>query len=106
VIAAASIVVSTAEQEFFGVSIVEAMHAGAFPVLPRALVYPERIPASLHRRCLYDSPNSALRLLGQALADPAMRAATTAVLQEVTARCDWRQVAPTYDAWLGAMTGA
>jgi glycosyltransferase involved in cell wall biosynthesis len=47
VLAAASIVVSTAEQEFFGISVVEAMHAGAFPVLPRGLVYPERIPASL-----------------------------------------------------------
>ena len=104
VLAAASIVVSTAEQEFFGISIVEAMHAGAFPVLPRGLVYPERIPASLHRRCLYDSATGAVGLLGAALADPAMRAATTAVLQGVTAAFDWRQVAPAYDAWLDAMT--
>jgi len=43
-------------------------------------------------------------LLGAALADPAMRAATTAVLQGVTAAFDWRQVAPAYDAWLDAMT--
>ena len=40
----ADIVVSTAEHEFFGIAIVEAVAACAFPVLPNRLVYPERIP--------------------------------------------------------------
>lgn len=105
VIAAASIVVSTAEQEFFGISIVEAMHAGAFPVLPRRLVYLERIPVALHGRCLYDSREGAVRLLGEALADPEMRTAAVASLRAGTAVLDWRQVAPAYDDWLGALAG-
>ena len=37
----ADLVVSTADHEFFGVSVVEAVAAGAFPLLPRRLAYPD-----------------------------------------------------------------
>ena len=37
----ADVFVSTAEHEFFGISAVEASLAGAYPVLPRRLAYPE-----------------------------------------------------------------
>lgn len=37
----ADVVVSTAEHEFFGLSMVEAAAAGAWPVLPERLAYPE-----------------------------------------------------------------
>lgn len=40
-LAQADVIVSTAEHEFFGISVVEAIAAGAYPVLPNRLAYPE-----------------------------------------------------------------
>ena len=50
---ASDIVVSTALQEFFGISVMEAVAAGAFPVLPDRLSYPHLIPQRFHGRVLY-----------------------------------------------------
>ena len=51
------IVVSTASHEFFGLSMLEAMHAGAYPMLPNRLAYPNLLAAlSLDTKVhLYDS---------------------------------------------------
>ncbi len=38
------VVVSTADHEFFGIAVCEAIHAGAVPVLPNRLSYPELVP--------------------------------------------------------------
>ena len=56
-LAEADVFVATAIHEFFGVSAAEAMAAGAFPLLPDRLAYPEllaRLPERLRRRHLYD----------------------------------------------------
>ena len=37
----ADVIVSTARHEFFGISVVEAVAAGAFPLVPNGLAYPE-----------------------------------------------------------------
>jgi glycosyltransferase involved in cell wall biosynthesis len=50
-----AVVVSTAAQENFGVSVVEAVRLGCFPLLPRRLSYPELLPAGFHPHCLYSS---------------------------------------------------
>lgn len=46
-------VISTAMQENFGISVVEAMSSGAIPLLPNRLAYPEVLPSEFHSRCLY-----------------------------------------------------
>ena len=40
-LAEADVIVSTANHEFFGISVVEAIAAGAYPMLPKRLAYPE-----------------------------------------------------------------
>jgi glycosyltransferase involved in cell wall biosynthesis len=48
-----SIVVSTSNQENFGMSIIEASMMGCIPLLPEKLSYPEILPEKFHQLCLY-----------------------------------------------------
>ncbi|MBT3276273.1 MAG: DUF3524 domain-containing protein [Spirochaetales bacterium] len=54
-LAKGDVVVSTSLQENFGISIIEAIHHGCFPVLPTRLAYPEVLPKQFHEACLYNS---------------------------------------------------
>lgn len=49
------IVISTATQENFGISVVEAVSAGCWPLLPRRLAYPEVMPLWARDACLWNS---------------------------------------------------
>jgi len=95
----ADVVVSTARQEFFGVAVVEAMAAGACPLLPDRLSYPELIPPSVHAACLYSEGELADRLTGLLL-DVGTRRRIAEVTTRFVGRFDWSLVAPRYDRWL------
>ena len=56
ILAHADIIVSTARHEFFGLSVLEAVAARCYPLLPNRLSYPELIPAPLRHQHLYHSP--------------------------------------------------
>jgi glycosyltransferase involved in cell wall biosynthesis len=94
----ATITISTAEHEFFGVSLVEALYAHTFPILPAALSYPELIPVEWHGRCLYQSWPGLLERLRWALSQPAEALACARMLATAAATYDWSRVAPAYDA--------
>lgn len=106
VLRAADIVVSTAHQEFFGISVVEAMYAGAFPVLPHRLVYPERIPVELHRRCLYRTRRQLAARLRAAVDDLEETRRIGGRFGALVGEFDWSAVAPRYDDWLEQVAGA
>ncbi len=53
-LAAADVAVSTARHEFFGISVVEAVAAGCYPVVPRRLSYPELFADLADEGCFYD----------------------------------------------------
>ena len=45
----------TSNQEFFGVSVMEAMYCGVYPILPNRLTYPELIPEIFHKNNIYNT---------------------------------------------------
>lgn len=93
------VVVSTAHHEFFGISVVEAAAAGAFPVLPRRLSYPEIVPPDHAAACLYDTPDEVVERLCSACADPdPTRPDALAIATDLRERFDWTAVRHQYDA--------
>lgn len=94
-LAGADLVLSTARQEFFGVSIVEALFMGCLPVLPRALSYVEIIPLALHDAFLYDGPSHLDNLLAKVLAR--LPVEHRRELEEAAARYDWKDLAGKLD---------
>lgn len=104
VLGRSDIVVSTAQQEFFGIALTEAIHAGAFPIVPDRLVYPERIPAEHHAACLYPDQQALVDRLRWAIERSDIAAAVVADLQSVMAEFDWPLVAPRYDELFESMT--
>lgn len=87
------IVVSTAQHEFFGIAVIEAVRAGCVPVLPDRLSYPELFD----KQFLYDEDSLADRLeeilrRGQRLDRETARA--------MTGRFSWQSVRQDYAEWL------
>lgn len=99
----ADIVVSTAEHEFFGIAVVEAMAVGAFPVLPDRLVYPERIPKAHQGRCLYGDFDELVESVRWAIENRSDAAAVGGELAANVQPFDWSTVAPEYDEILGSL---
>ena len=94
-LASSDVVVSTAHHEYFGIAVTEAIYAGAFPVLPNRLVYPERIPKQFHEECLYRE--DLVERLVWAINHPAEIADIAAAMRPAMAANDWSAVAPRYD---------
>ncbi len=99
----ADIVISAAHQEFFGIAVTEAIYAGAFPLLPDRLVYPERLPPAFHAPCLYADEAELVVKLAAMLEAEDERRNTAAALRPHVASVDWAALAPRYDARLAEL---
>ena len=87
-------VISTAWQEFFGVSICEAIYCHCVPILPDRLNYPDLLPEELHGDCLYSRDRLAAQLRRHLRGDARV---TLTALRAKIAGYDWRVMAPIYD---------
>ena len=90
----ADIAVSTSIQENFGYSVVEAVRAGCYPLLPRRLSYPEIIPEKYHERCLYGSEAELVERLFSLLETGVPELEGLAAAME---RFGWETMGPLYD---------
>lgn len=92
-----SIVISTAHQENFGISMVEAIRHGCLPLLPDRLAYPEILPEEFHQRFLYRSQRDLEEKLARMLSHSAdfedCRQPLAAAMEEYA----WALMAPRYD---------
>ena len=92
----ADLVISTAIHEFFGISVLEAIYCGAYPLLPHRLSYPELLPTDHHARHLYQDFDELLSKLRWALQHPTQVRSTQ--VAEIADRFRWEKLAPVYDA--------
>jgi glycosyltransferase involved in cell wall biosynthesis len=94
------LVASSTRHEFFGVSVVEAIYAGCFPVLPNGLSYAELIPSVHQEACLYDDLPGMVRRMRWALTHREQAGHVADDLRAAVARFDWAEMAPRYDRLL------
>ena len=96
--------VSTALHEFFGISVVEAIAAGAYPLVPRALAYPDVLQLEQYperEQYFYDgsSDQLAARLKDLATCPPGNDSCSE-LLRTSVARFDWSVRGPQMDEQL------
>jgi glycosyltransferase involved in cell wall biosynthesis len=87
------IVISTANHEFFGISVIEAVRAGCRPLLPRRLSYPELFPDQY----LYEDGQFTERLKRELLNHKKISGSS---IIELTAPYSWPNLRKRYESWL------
>ncbi|MBC2742056.1 MAG: DUF3524 domain-containing protein [Desulfosarcina sp.] len=91
------VAVSTANQENFGIAMVEAMRHGCLPLLPHRLAYPEILPKEFHADFLYRSQDDLVHKLAGMLRHPDRFSGHRPVLSDMMARHAWSAVIDRYD---------
>jgi glycosyltransferase involved in cell wall biosynthesis len=106
----AEVTTSTAEHEFFGIAVLEAMAHGACAVLPDRLSYPEllddaAVTDETRRRVLYRGHDALVDSLAWALSHRDEARRIGAELARAARRFRWQVVAPAYDELFGELCG-
>ena len=101
----ADVAVSTAQLEYFGIAALEAVVAGAVPLFPNRLSYPEIIGEPWHKAVLYEDDADLAGRLERVIADLATARDDICGLSAwAIERYNWPEVARHYDAFIGSLT--
>jgi glycosyltransferase involved in cell wall biosynthesis len=100
-----ALVVSTAIQENFGISVIEAVLMGCIPLLPRRLSYPEILPAAYHEHFLYQNKNDLMEKLFDIMTDYRRYEPLRNHLVEEMKSFLWPNVVAGYDRTLKRLAG-
>jgi len=92
-----AIVISTAFQENFGISMVEAIRHGCLPLLPDRLAYPEILPRMFHDRFLYASRRDLEEKLAALISGYGNFIGVRKPLARTMEKYAWELMAPRYD---------
>ena len=91
----ADIVVSCAQQEYFGISVAEAVHAGCYPVLPRRQVYPSLYGTRCRGRHFYETVEELTKMLTDLITGDSCGHVCS--LDRDIDPCCWERLAPRFD---------
>tara|TARA_B100000029_G_scaffold448760_1_gene471481 strand:+ start:430 stop:1530 length:1101 start_codon:yes stop_codon:yes gene_type:complete len=91
----ADILPVTSNQEFFGVSVMEAIYCNTWPILPNKLTYPELIPHDSHQEYLYNNHQDLCDKIMWAIDN--IQSVKNSKPQLIAEPFDWKTMAPIYD---------
>ena len=90
------VIISTAIQENYGISIIEGIRMGCYPLLPERLSYPEILPTRFHGGCIYKGPEDLVDRIDRLLSQG--RYPGTAEMSMAMAQYGWERLVSGYDA--------
>jgi len=96
-LAQGSIAISTAKQENFGISVVEAVRHGCIPLLPDRLSYPEILPRAFHSDFLYQNQTELIDKLSFLITHYDQFQLKRQQLSEAMQRFAWENLIDQYD---------
>ena len=91
----ADILPITNNQDFFGISVVEAIYCNCYPILPKRLAYPMHIPMEAQAQHFYEEDIDFYPLLKNTIINIANIRALS--YKHFVDHYDWRTLAPQYD---------
>ena len=91
----ADIIPVTNIQDFFGISIMEAIYCNTYPLLPNRLTYPELLPVEMHDDHIYKNENDLYDKL--CLVITRIDSARKTNMRSIAEQYDWSKMATVYD---------
>ncbi|MCP4132951.1 MAG: DUF3524 domain-containing protein [bacterium] len=86
----------TSNQDFFGISIMEALYCGCVPLLPKRLTYPDLVPIEQFGPCFYNDQAHLISQLETLLQNPEPH--NSHQFRQLASAYDWKNMINLYDS--------